>query len=61
MDINDLRSFFTVFTLLVFVGIVWWAYSSHRKQAFDEAAMLPFEEDESPKQQWPANKASHAD
>ncbi|RTL48469.1 MAG: cbb3-type cytochrome oxidase subunit 3 [Rhodocyclaceae bacterium] len=46
MDINDLRSIFTVVTFIVFVGIIWWAYSSHRKQAFDEAAMLPFDDDE---------------
>ena len=45
MDINDLRSIITVLTFLMFVGIVWWAYSSHRKTAFDEAAMLPFEDD----------------
>lgn len=45
MDINDLRSIFTVLTLITFVGIVWWAYSGHRKQAFEEAAMLPFDDD----------------
>lgn len=45
MDINDLRSIFTVLTMMVFVGIVWWAYSGHRKQAFEEAALLPFDEE----------------
>ena len=44
MDINDLRSIFTVLTFILFVGIVWWAYSGQRKQAFDEAAMLPLDE-----------------
>ncbi len=45
MDINDLRSLFTVLTFLTFVGIVFWAWSGRRKAAFDEAAMIPFEED----------------
>ncbi len=47
MDINDLRSILTVLTFFMFVGIVWWAYSGHRQQAFKEAAMLPFEDDAS--------------
>ncbi|OEY67186.1 CcoQ/FixQ family Cbb3-type cytochrome c oxidase assembly chaperone [Marinobacter sp. X15-166B] len=46
MDINDLRGIHTVLVLLVFLGIVWWAYSAHRKKANDEAAHLPFDDDE---------------
>jgi cytochrome c oxidase cbb3-type subunit 4 len=46
MDINDLRSLMTVLSLLTFVGIVLWAYSSRRKQAFDEAAHLVFDEED---------------
>lgn len=46
MDINDLRSIFTVLVFLAFIGIVVWAYSSKRKQAFDEAANLPLDDDE---------------
>ena len=46
MDINDLRSLFTVVTFAMFIGIVWWTYSGRRKQAFEEAAMLPFADDE---------------
>lgn len=57
MDINDLRSLITVLAFLAFVGIVWWAYSSHRKGAFEEAAMLPFD-DEAPSQ---SGNVSHAD
>ncbi len=45
MDINDLRSLFTVLSMICFGGIVWWAYSSRRKQAYEEAAMLPLEDD----------------
>lgn len=45
MDTNDLRSLFTVLTFVCFIGIVWWAFSSRRKQAYDEAAQLPLEDD----------------
>ncbi len=45
MDINDLRSIFTVLVFGAFIGIVAWAYSSKRKQAFDEAARLPLDDD----------------
>ena len=45
MDINDLRSIVTVVAFAVFIGIVLWAYSDRRKEAFDQAARLPFDED----------------
>jgi cytochrome c oxidase cbb3-type subunit 4 len=45
VDINDLRSILTVVTLIMFVGIVAWAYSGRRRQAFDEAANLPFNDE----------------
>lgn len=46
MDINDVRSLITVLAFVTFIGIVFWAWSGKRKQAFDEAAHLPFHEDE---------------
>lgn len=46
MDINDLRGINTLLVLVAFIGIVWWAYSAHRKKANDEAAHLPFDDDE---------------
>ena len=45
MDINDLRAGFTVLTFLLFVGIVWWAYSDRRKNDFDAAARIPLDDD----------------
>lgn len=45
MDINDLRSVITVLLFVVFIGIVWWAYSDRRKQAYAEAARIPLDED----------------
>ena len=46
MEINTLRSIVTVATFLVFIGIVVWAWSSRTAKGFDEAAQLPFEQDE---------------
>lgn len=42
MDINDVRGLATVFILIAFIGICWWAFSPRRKARFDEAANLPF-------------------
>lgn len=44
--VNELRSVITVVAFIAFIGIVVWAYSRRRKEAFDEAARLPFTEDE---------------
>jgi cytochrome c oxidase cbb3-type subunit 4 len=46
MDINDLRTLFTVLAFASFIGIVWWAYSSKRKNSFDEAAKLALDDDD---------------
>ena len=46
MDINDLRSIMTVVSFAVFLGIVWWAYGKGSKHRFEEAANLPFAEDD---------------
>lgn len=46
MDINDLRGLSTVFMMIAFIGVVFWAYSKKRKKTFDEAANLPFEDEE---------------
>jgi cytochrome c oxidase cbb3-type subunit 4 len=48
MDINELRSWYTLLLIFVFIGIGWWAYSRDRKHDFDEAANLPLNEPESP-------------
>jgi cytochrome c oxidase cbb3-type subunit 4 len=46
MDINDLRTIFTMLVFFAFIGIVAWTYSSKRKDAFDEAARLALDDDE---------------
>ncbi|BEI36936.1 cbb3-type cytochrome oxidase subunit 3 [Polynucleobacter sp. HIN7] len=32
----------STFGLFVFLGIVWWAWSTHREAANEESANLPF-------------------
>jgi cytochrome c oxidase cbb3-type subunit 4 len=46
MDINDLRGLSTAFLMVTFISLCVWAYSSKRKGTFDEAANLPFADDE---------------
>ncbi|MCJ7558969.1 MAG: cbb3-type cytochrome c oxidase subunit 3 [Gammaproteobacteria bacterium] len=46
MDMNTFRGLTTAFLILVFLGIVVWAWSSRRKTDFDEAARLPLEDEE---------------
>jgi cytochrome c oxidase cbb3-type subunit 4 len=46
MDINDLRGLSTALLMVAFIGLCFWAYSSKRKKTFDEAANLPFADEE---------------
>jgi cytochrome c oxidase cbb3-type subunit 4 len=46
VDINDIRAWHTVVLLILFVGIIFWAYSKRRKKSFDEAANLPFADED---------------
>jgi cytochrome c oxidase cbb3-type subunit 4 len=46
MDVNFVRGVITALSLLAFIGIVVWAYGSRRKKRFEEAAKLPFADDD---------------
>lgn len=46
MDINDWRGIAAVLALVAFMAVVFWAYSSKRKEGFDEAANLPFADED---------------
>jgi len=48
MDFPLTQSIWTVVVLVLFVGIVIWAWSGKRKQDFEEAANIPFDEDDKP-------------
>ncbi len=45
MDIGTLRGLGTVLIFVAFIGLVFWAYSSQRKESFAEAAQLPFSDE----------------
>lgn len=36
----------TILAMMAFLGVCWWAFSSHKKKDFDEAAQLPFADDD---------------
>lgn len=48
MDINIVRSLVTVAAFCCFVAIVLWAYSKSARKGFEEAAMLPFQDEDEP-------------
>ncbi len=45
MDFNDLRGIGTLFVMITFISICVWAYNPKRKKRFDEAAQLPFSDE----------------
>ncbi|MCA1926619.1 MAG: cbb3-type cytochrome c oxidase subunit 3 [Thiobacillus sp.] len=45
MDSGTLNGIVTFVFIVVFVGIVAWAYSRGNKQRFEEAERLPFDDD----------------
>jgi cytochrome c oxidase cbb3-type subunit IV len=50
MDINDLRAGVTVLSLALFIGIMAWTWARKRHSGFDEAARLPFIDEDSAEQ-----------
>ncbi|MGM9491274.1 cbb3-type cytochrome oxidase subunit 3 [Ideonella sp. YS5] len=44
-DVNTWRSFITVLSLGLFLGLMAWTLNRRRQSAFDEAANLPFSEE----------------
>lgn len=46
MDSDTLRGLGTLFALVAFISICIWAYSGKRKKDFDEAANLPFADEQ---------------
>jgi len=45
MTISMFHSFWTIGVLVIFIGIIIWAYSKRRRSDFDEAARIPLEDD----------------
>lgn len=42
MDINTLRGIATLLLFIAFIGMCFWVYSKKRKKTWEEAAQLPF-------------------
>lgn len=45
MEMGDLRGLGSLFCILGFLVVVWWAYGSRRKEYFESAAEIPFLEE----------------
>ncbi|MBW8831269.1 MAG: cbb3-type cytochrome c oxidase subunit 3 [Burkholderiales bacterium] len=43
MDVNDLRSLVTLLSLALFIGLMTWTWWPRRREAYADAARLPFE------------------
>jgi cytochrome c oxidase cbb3-type subunit 4 len=55
MTFTLFQSLWSIVILITFLGIVFWAYSSKRKSAFDEAARLPFDDELSSEENKPSS------
>ncbi|WP_343630584.1 cbb3-type cytochrome c oxidase subunit 3 [Roseateles sp.] len=47
-DLNTLRSAVTLISLLVFLGIVVWAYARRNRERFEDLGALPLMDDVAP-------------
>ena len=46
MDIGPVQAIWTIVVMVIFIGITLWAWSSKRKDKFNEAARIPMDDDE---------------
>ena len=56
MSFTMIQSIWSIVILVTFLGIVFWAFSSKRKSAFEEAARLPFEDEPSSENNKPSSE-----
>ncbi len=45
MDMNLFRGVMTAVWMLIFIAVVWWAYSPRRKAGYEKAARLALEDE----------------
>lgn len=55
MEFGGIRGILMLLLMAAFIGLWIWAWSSKRKQTFNQASMLPLEEDQE------ITAAGHAD
>ena len=48
MSVAFVQSVWTVIAMVVFIGIVIWAYSKRRKNDFDQAGRIAMDDDDKP-------------
>jgi cytochrome c oxidase cbb3-type subunit IV len=48
LSIDDVRAGITAVSFVMFLAIVWWAWSGRRKKQFEEAARLVLDDDPRP-------------
>ncbi len=46
MDQGTLQSIATVLVAVAFAGVCWWAFHPRRRERFEDAANLPFAEND---------------
>lgn len=56
MDIGTFRGVLTVILMLLFIALVFWAYSRRRNEDFDAAARLPLDDDRPDEHRHPAER-----
>jgi len=61
MDKGTLQGIATILTMVAFIGTFLWAYSARNKDRFDEAANLPFADEDKDKDNDSANSTTHTD
>ncbi len=44
--VTQIQVVWTIVVMIVFLAIVFWAWSGRRKESFDEAANIPLEEED---------------
>ena len=59
MNLTLIQSLWTILVMVAFIGIVIWAWSGKRKQQFDDAANIPFNEDRQPNTDSTTKENSH--
>ncbi|MDO3387102.1 cbb3-type cytochrome c oxidase subunit 3 [Gilvimarinus sp. SDUM040013] len=50
MDKGTLGAISTVMMAIAFAGVCWWAFAPKRRKRFDDAANLPFADEQSNEQ-----------
>ena len=48
VDMGIVRGVIAVVTLLVYLGIFWWAYRSGNRDRFERDGWIPFEDEPAP-------------